>query len=439
MVLKLFDKINKYTVLVFLVITGFFISRISILTLPFYWDEAWVYGPAVRILAERGPSLLPGTLPVEYARGHPLLFHFLNAMWIKITGDSFFSMHLFNLIIACFLLFSVYVFGKHLLSAAAGFWSVLILCLQQVFIAQSTLVLPEVMLSLFCLLAIYHFLRGKWIYYSVFAGAAVLTKETGIVVIMTVCIFITIRHIRNRQLFTRVSLLNIFRSIAPLSLLLLFILLQYKLYGWVIFPDHAGYIVQDFSTFYNRLVEGYSASLFIYDGRNFLFFTAFGVLILLLALRKSVQFTETLYFLLLFIFLFLIVSSLNFFSNRYILCLVPIFILLTTGIIVQAAEWKKYMILLFPAYMILQIPFLRVRSNSDNNIGYINAVETNMELVNYMKSNKMQDEKIVAFFITRYLLINPYSGYVSKNEVFRKVTDEYHSGDYYIFSNYDTN
>lgn len=438
MPLKIFISKHIYSILTCLLILVFFILRFSVLSFPFYWDEAWVYGPAVRILAEKGPSLLPGVLPVEYARGHPLLFHFLNAVWIKLTADTLFSIHLFNLLVSGALIFSTYYVGKQLFSPATGFWSAVVLCVQPIFIAQSSMVLPEVMLALFCTLAIYHFLKGNRVYYFIFASAALLTKETGIVVIMAVCVFATVQQGLKRKLLSREYLTILLWSLAPVLLFIVFLLIQYNVYGWVLFPEHAGFIVRDFPVFANRLTEGYAASLFIYDGRNFLFFVSIAVLILLLSLRKKVQFTETLVFLLSFIVLFLIVSSLNFFSNRYILSIIPAFILLTVGIIQQVVELRKIAILIFPLFIILQIPFLKHKSNTDHNPGYVNAIKTNMDIVGYLKSNKMQDSRIVAYFNTRFVLTNPYSGYVSRNEVFTHVTDEFKPGDYYIFSNYDS-
>lgn len=42
---------SKYLLLTFAVIIVFFISKIPYLHLPFFWDEDWVYGPAVRLMA----------------------------------------------------------------------------------------------------------------------------------------------------------------------------------------------------------------------------------------------------------------------------------------------------------------------------------------------------------------------------------------------------
>ena len=81
----LFIKKNIHLITVILAIIAFIIYKMPHLSLPYYWDEAWVYGPAVRLMEQTGLSLLPDALPVYYSRGHPLLFHFLGASWIKIS------------------------------------------------------------------------------------------------------------------------------------------------------------------------------------------------------------------------------------------------------------------------------------------------------------------------------------------------------------------
>src|SRR5512145_3276940 len=131
---------NKFLVFTIGIIILFFISKLPYLQLPFYWDEALVYGPAVRKMAITGISLLPDALPIELSRGHPLLFHVLNASWLHIFGNSLFSVHLFNLLVGCTLVFVVYLFCKKYYTGYIGTAAAFVLCLQPVFMAQSTMV-----------------------------------------------------------------------------------------------------------------------------------------------------------------------------------------------------------------------------------------------------------------------------------------------------------
>ena len=66
------------------------IVKIPHLAVPYFWDEAWSYFPAVFKMYESGPGLLPGALPLWDAKGHPLFFFFLSSSWMRIVGTSVF-------------------------------------------------------------------------------------------------------------------------------------------------------------------------------------------------------------------------------------------------------------------------------------------------------------------------------------------------------------
>lgn len=424
--------------LTFLVITTFFILNFQALYLPFYWDEAWVYGPAVRMMADAGPTLLPDGLPVEFSRGHPLLFHFLNSVWLKLFSNTVFQAHLFNLLIACILILSVYLTGKKLFNPVTGFLAALFLSFQPVFLAQAVLVLPEVMLTVFVLLALYAFLENKVYLYLIFSVGALLTKESGILIPVFVSAYYIFRTLTRSKIVWKNFLLKAVLYLSPLLIFALFLLLQHRLRGWYFFPEHTDYLDFSFNNVINKFVEGYSAYLFIYQGRNFLLFSSLATVILLKVLHKKIDHVETMIFFGLFILIYLLFSSINFFSNRYILCCLPLFMLISAGILVQVFRINKLFLLAIPLFLLLQIPAIKKKSNADHDLGYRDAVAVNEQLISYLKSEKLEDRPIVAFFITRYLLTNHYSGYLEKGEEFKNVTDEFSPGDYYIFSNFDS-
>lgn len=434
------DHITKFRFeyLLILLILSFFVFNFPALHLPFYWDEAWVYGPAVRMMADTVPSLLPDGLPVEFSRGHPLLFHFLNAVWLNLFGNNVFQAHLFNLLIACALIMSVYLTGKKLFNPFAGFLAALFLSFQPVFMAQAVLVLPEVMLTLFVLLALFAFLQNKMYQYLIFATGALLTKESGILV----PVFVTACYIIKNLISSKISRKDVLSKtalyISPLLIFASFLFLQHKIHGWYFFPEHTGYLDFSIKAVMNKFIDGYSAYLFIYQGRNFLFFSSLAALILIKVFHKKIDHGQTMIFLVMFIMIYLLFSSINFFSNRYILCCLPLFLLISAGILVQIFRINKLFLLVTPVFILLQIPAIMKKSNADHDLGYRDAVTVNTQLISYMKAEKLEDEPIVAFFITRYLLTNHYSGYLEKGEEFKNVTDEFSRGDYYIFSNFDT-
>ena len=87
--------VKKYWVLL-LVLLVFVIFKIPHLFYPYYWDESWPYAPAIREMLHHGISLMPDAVNPELSRGHPLFFHAIAALWMKIFGSSHFAMHSFS-------------------------------------------------------------------------------------------------------------------------------------------------------------------------------------------------------------------------------------------------------------------------------------------------------------------------------------------------------
>ena len=95
-----------YHALLGVLIAAFVLLKLEALTLPFFWDEAWVYLPAIRTMAEQGPSIMPGSIDADLYTGHPLLFYFMASTWIKMWGYSLPIAHSFPLLISIGLIVS---------------------------------------------------------------------------------------------------------------------------------------------------------------------------------------------------------------------------------------------------------------------------------------------------------------------------------------------
>src|SRR5439155_13859640 len=76
------------------------IYKFPLLYMPLYYDEAWSYGEAVWSMYKNHACLMPGCLPTEFYRGHPLWFYFMNAVVSKLFGFSPLVLHLFALILS---------------------------------------------------------------------------------------------------------------------------------------------------------------------------------------------------------------------------------------------------------------------------------------------------------------------------------------------------
>ena len=149
---SIFSRINIDWVILLPILLILVIFKIPQLYLPAFWDEAWSYLPAIMRMAERGPSLLPDPQTAELFRGHPLFFYALVSLWIKFFGTSFFAMRLLPLLVSMLLLIVLFYFSKKYFGRMIAATATLFLLIQAVFLAQSSMLLPEMLLALLSLL-----------------------------------------------------------------------------------------------------------------------------------------------------------------------------------------------------------------------------------------------------------------------------------------------
>jgi hypothetical protein len=135
--------------LLILCLCVFTICKLPHLHLGFYWDESWVYGPSVYTMYLHGPSLSPAAIPLEFSRGHPLLFQAMCATWMRIFGSSLTSVHSFALVISLTLAVTLYEIMRRLFNERTALISVILLLTDHFFFINSSFVLNDIMLGLF--------------------------------------------------------------------------------------------------------------------------------------------------------------------------------------------------------------------------------------------------------------------------------------------------
>ncbi|MBI2271220.1 MAG: glycosyltransferase family 39 protein, partial [Bacteroidetes bacterium] len=428
------------TILLLLIIVAFIIVKIPYLSLPYYWDEAWVYGSAIRAMEAAHISLLPDALPVHYSRGHPLLFHFTGALWLRVFGTSLMASHIFALLISVALIVSIYYFVKNIFSKRASLLACLFIVLQPIFLAQSVLVLPEIMLSLFSLLTLYFFIQQKWIGYLITGTLALYTKETGIVAIAAAitCQLTDILFLKRKEDVLKSKLAGLLITTFPLALITFFFIIQKQVNGWYFFPEHIDFLSHDLKTFSDRLVA-FSAQLFVYWGKNLLTAAILASLFLFFYFKHRLnnKQNKTLLILSIYIVLFLISSSFNFYSDRYVMSMVAPFCIIAASLI-DITFTKRILVYLFVvAYAALQIfMYIPQKTSSDHNLGYADCVKVHQQMVNYCTENRLMDRKFFTHFLMMANLTNPYCGYIREDQRFTSVTST--SGpdiELYIFNN----
>lgn len=136
-------------------------------------------------------------------------------------------------------------------------------------------------------------------------------------------------------------------------------------------------------------------------------------------------------------------SIINTLSNRYILCLYPVYIILCTYFILNAfSEYKPIALTILILVVFVKLYYTYTeRMDGDCNLGYIDCVLVHKNVVSYCEQNKWQDKNIYTHFLLQQDLSNPNIGYLSdKNNVFKHVsTNDFKNSDYCIFSSMEHN
>lgn len=226
-----------------LMVIAFITWRAALLDVPFYWDEAWVYAPAVQAMIEHGPSLLPDAIPVDLSRGHPLLFHATAALWGTLFGNGPLALHAFALTVALILLMAVYGVTRSLTNGTIAVATVALVLGHEGFLAQSGLLLPELFLALWMVLALHAVACLRWWTYALFGSLALLTKESALALVAGVLAWAVLGLIRKRG---KERLLTLLAALVPAAVLAAFYAVQYGMHGWVFLPDHVDLISLSF-------------------------------------------------------------------------------------------------------------------------------------------------------------------------------------------------
>jgi 4-amino-4-deoxy-L-arabinose transferase-like glycosyltransferase len=157
-----------------------------LLRLPYYWDEAGYYIPAATDFF-RSWRLIPQSTLLT---GHtPLVIIYLAFAW-RAFGFSPLVTRAAMMAPAAWTLACVYGLARRVANREVAFWSVLLLALSPLFFAQSTLAHLDLAAGLFTLLALAALLDDRPARFAFACTAAVLSKETAVVLLPAAGIFI---------------------------------------------------------------------------------------------------------------------------------------------------------------------------------------------------------------------------------------------------------
>ena len=395
------------------------VVKIPHLGLPYFFDETFSYYPAILEMAKVGPSMFPGTLPIILSKGHPLFFYFLASLWMKfIAGDSVILMRLFPLLVSLVALFVFHRFAKRHTNMLLANIAVLLLSVQPLFLAQASLVLPEIFLFTLFMLCFDSYLSRNYGLYALFGSLMMLTKETAAVFIMIFGLAYLIENQGNWK--TKLFWRNLVLFAIPVFVYLLFLILHYLEFGVFFFSEHLDLISIDRAKVLYKFNSS-TSTLFLAHGRNVIFFTAILAMIILLFRKKKIEYKRFLILSLSILIFYLIFTILNFYIYRYVFPVMGIS-LLASLVLIQQIKTKYQTLNIAFVVCILSVSgyySATKRGQSDSDLGYTQFLVVHQQMARYCEQQGWYDKEISGGFNMVMGLRDQFSHYLTTDKNFK--------------------
>lgn len=472
--------IKRYWVL-FIVLAVFIFFKVPHLYYPYYWDESWPYAPAIKQLLHHGISLMPGAVEGELSRGHPLFFHAIAALWMKIFGDSLFAMHSFALTISILFLISIYEAGLRFFNQRVAVMGLMLVATQVAFFIQSSFVLFEMLVAFLAFLSICFYVKDKYVLTALCLTALFYTKESGLIVGFVLGIDSLVSAFRT-SLPVKTRIYRLLSIGVPCILIGVFFMLQKQIMGWYIFPFYSGLIEHSWPAFWYKF-RMTCIRVSFYEDFKYYYFDALMIMAIVAAIKnKTIRYLVVLLpficmwyfvddmragrllpsipffivFILVcgsflfvygssrffkhsyqrrlvilmgaFIVCFLCFSTMNFFTYRYLLAtIVP-------GLFIAAVLFdlfidRTYKMLYLPVIAVLlsisAYSFSQNNSYGDVDLGAFNGIEIQQGTINYLEQHNYYDKVIgTGSFLEQQHLTNQATGFLHSSKVFKNVNWE---------------
>ena len=158
------------------ILFAIFLLHISLLSLPYFWDEAGYYVPAARDLLLHG-SLIPST---TVSNAHPPLVLAWIALWWKCFGYTPIVTRSAMLVVAAFSLLGVFRLAERVANTPVAIASTVCTALYPVFFAQSSLAQVDLAAGGLTFWGLSAYIEDRWGWAALWFSLAALAKETAI-------------------------------------------------------------------------------------------------------------------------------------------------------------------------------------------------------------------------------------------------------------------
>jgi 4-amino-4-deoxy-L-arabinose transferase-like glycosyltransferase len=359
---------DKSVTILGILLAVFFLAKIVHVYTPLFHDELGVYGRALFFMLENGPRLLPGDVDHFISRGHPLFFTFFVSLVTTLFNGDYVVARCVILFLSLSLLLTTYFLGKEIGGKRVGLLATIVLAFQPIFFAQSTLILPEVMLSLLAMLCLLFYSRNQYWFFFVFASLLVLTKETSVVIFAGIALN---EWYKDKFKITFGLILRVAKWAIPTGFYLLFLVIQKYQCGWYLYPYHTGLVSFSIPSMVLRFLLN-MLTLFLDQGRFVLTFAAIIAWRRMSKEEKVVLFNQN-FLSLAVILVMLLFSCINYIMARYFLLILPLVLITFLSILDTRGYTFKHLIIYFLMTLPFQFSFLFFRNDED--MGYLIVVE----------------------------------------------------------------
>jgi hypothetical protein len=409
---KKFDSWNPWIIALL-----FFVLVLSlkspILNTPHFWDSLNRVHNAQGIESQSLNPFLEEGEDILKAQGRPPFFLELLALTWTVFGNSLFISHLVVVFFSFLGVFFSYLLGRLLFDPKIGLLSAIFLFFSPLYYAQSGILNFAVPLTAFSVMTIYFALKENRTAYFITACCLVLTKETGMLILITIVVVIIIRCLQDKE-----TILKAFFYASPILVYLLWLIACKIHYGWFLFPSHTDILnVSSISllikTTLNRITQ-----LCI---KNYHWLMTFIIIISSRKWLKNLsQEIDKVVILLGGIAVY--VAFFSFYSvelERYLLPIYPLLFLLFSRSIdlLTKGNWRLQGISL----LIVASLFISNWGGNRSVFGY--KLETNLEYLDFIQVHQKASHYIESNFPDKHVLTDwpqtmelrhPFEGYVSK-------------------------
>ncbi len=417
--MKMIEKIKTVNP-VYLLILLFFLFKLNHIHHPYFWDELGVYSRAALYMFDHQISMMPNAIPPELSRGHPLLCAAIFAVGYRIFGPHVWAGHFVALLFSCGLLFVLYRLGRDFFSHAVGLLACALLVVQPVFIAQSSMVLPEIMLAFFCTASIYAYLKERFLHVALFSTLAIMTKETAVALPASFGLHIVLAMIWQRKM-DKASLARLILILVPLFAWAIFLAIQKLQNGWFFFPLHSDYVSFAVADIYPRLFYYLS---FLFKGQGRYLWAAVVILsVAIFFIRNAGKITtysawritpkqNIILCFVIYVAISLAVSSLNFHLARYILIIMPMIACLVAAQCFYLVQQRREMLLFILSLLIIPFFYYKTKSfNMDADMNYADIIAAHQKIIAGLNQHTGPDDPVGAAFPVYHALLDKRAGY----------------------------